>query len=307
MTSRLLSLADGWRWAIAAENPAAELLVARLGKIMQLPEASAPPPAGLWRQLSLVADGRPQALKASLPLALQAARHGEPASCALETEGADDDLLFAQVMQLTTLFGADAQPRGGALAHGALALIPGVSGEGILLAAPGGAGKTTASSRLPLPWVSLCDDTTLIVRDAEGTYWAHPWPTWSRFLWGGPGGSWDTPRAVRLRAIFFLEQAPRDQAEQLGAGHTAAALVQSIEQASRLMTRLADHALARVLRLEWLDVACALAQRVPGFRLRITLTGAFWEEIQRSLSRNQHSNLSGPRDLTGLETSSQVS
>ena len=31
------------------------------------------------------------------------------------------------------------------------------------------------------PWRSLCDDATLVVRDASGRYWAHPWPTWSRF------------------------------------------------------------------------------------------------------------------------------
>ena len=100
--------------------------------------------------------------------------------------------------------------------HGALAEENGI---GVILAAPGGTGKTTASDRLPAPWRSLCDDTTLVVRDSQGKYWGHPWPTWSRFLEGGPGGTWEVQEAVPLRGVFFLSQAPEDLTEPLGPGH----------------------------------------------------------------------------------------
>ncbi|MCI0478623.1 MAG: SynChlorMet cassette protein ScmC [Anaerolineales bacterium] len=265
----------------------------RLGEIMQLParEDRTDHHVQTTRQLVLSARNKSRALGNSMPRAVCAVRRGEPAHCDLELADADDDLLFAQILHFTTLFGAEAQTRGGMLVHGALAVrtnLPGLQDleglGGILLTAPGGTGKTTASNRLPAPWVSLCDDTTLIVRDARGEYWAHPTPTWSRFFNGGAGGSWNTSTAVPLCAIFFLEQASLDQAIRLGTGHAAAALVQSVAQASHLMTRDLDEAFARTLRSEWFENASALTRRVPSFHLQLTLTGEFWQEIARGLN-----------------------
>jgi len=64
-----------------------------------------------------------------------------------------------------------------------------------LLTAHSGGGKTTASNRLPAPWVALCDDTALIVRDDAGAYWVHPMPTWSHIFREEKISSWDTPTA----------------------------------------------------------------------------------------------------------------
>lgn len=290
MTKRYLTLRDGCAWQISASDDLAGRMVARLGGIMQLPAAKMQEPD--TRQLILATSDKTNSLDDTMPAAVQAVRCGAPAHCDLELANADEDLWFAQIMVFSTLFGVEAQRRGGALIHGALAARPDLGGRadreglaGILLAAQGGTGKTTASNRLPPPWVSLCDDSTLVVRDEKGNYWAHPWPTWSRFLWGGKGGSWNTHDAVRLRAIFFLEQARLDQATPLGAGHAAASLVKAIEQASCLMTRGFDDALARALRLEWFEVACALARCLPSFHLELTLAGAFWQEIERCLQQ----------------------
>ena len=87
------------------------------------------------------------------------------------------------------------EKNGGLLVHGALAEWNGI---GVILAGPGGVGKTTASKRLPRPWRSLSDDNTLIVKSPDGTYWAHPWPTWSRYRQGDMSGSWDVQAAVKL-------------------------------------------------------------------------------------------------------------
>jgi SynChlorMet cassette protein ScmC len=281
------NLADGWSWDIAAVNTQAEPFVAQLGAAMQLhPVEGYDPNVQGVRRLVLAATDKPKALEHSLPGAIQALRRGALAHCDLELPSPAKDSLPAQLMSFCTLFGADAQTRGGILVHGALAArsISAHAASGILLAAPGGMGKTTASNRLPTPWSSLCDDTTLVVRDTDGKYWAHPMPTWSRFFGGGAGGSWNTSKAVRLGAIFFLEQASAERAAPLGAGHAAAALVQSIEQASRLMTRDVDDDFARTLRSEWFENASALTRQLLSFHLQLTLTGAFLEEIERSLN-----------------------
>lgn len=94
----------------------------------------------------------------------------------------DPDDYACMLMVFSTLLGTVAQHYGGGLIHAAFGEV---DGKGFLMAAPGGTGKTTASNRLPEPFISHCDDTVLIVKDKEGCYWAHPFPTWSRFYWGG--------------------------------------------------------------------------------------------------------------------------
>ena len=195
------------------------------------------------------------------------------------------DGLYVQLMQLSSILAHAAQTRGGVLLHGALAEKDGI---GVILAAPGGTGKSTASGRLPAPWRSLCDDTTLVVRDSQGNYWAHPWPTWSRFLGEGSGGTrsggtWDVQHAVPLKGVFFLSQAVEDGVESLGPGHAVSLLVECAQQASQLMARGLSKAATRALNLERFDNLCALARVVPAHLLRISLTGAFWQGIEQTL------------------------
>jgi SynChlorMet cassette protein ScmC len=140
-----------------------------------------------------------------------------PALCVLSPPG-EGDILTVGMLRLALAIAREAQSRGGLLLHGALATR---TSGGILLAGPVNVGKSTASRRLPPPWRALCDDIALVIRGPQGSYWAHPWPTWSRFFHQGidppPGGSWDVQQAVPLRAIFFLSQAPDDRAEALSA------------------------------------------------------------------------------------------
>jgi len=174
----------------------------------------------------------------------------------------------------------EAQTRGGVLLHAGLAEW---KGQGVVLAAPGGTGKTTASSRLPSPWRSLCDDMTLVVRNTKGQYWAHPWPTWSCFLWGGSGGSWDVEHAVPLKGIFFLSRADEDRAEPVGTGQGVSLLVECAQQASQLMTRGLSKEEKRALQLERFNNLCALTRTIPSHLLHISLTGTFWLEMERML------------------------
>jgi SynChlorMet cassette protein ScmC len=292
-----LVLADGTRWAIAAGDEEAAVIVLRLAEAMQLraisPSAARPPATfetgrtgtvelsdnGIVRRLLVLVDAHhpdasPATCHASLPIE-------DDGVCVLRSF-AHSDWLYIQLMELSSILARDAQTRGAILLHGALAEKDGI---GVILAAPGGTGKTTASDRLPGSWRSLCDDTTLVVPDSLGNYWAHPWPTWSRFLGGKSGGTWDVQNAVPLEGVFFLSQAVEDRVESVGPGHAVSLLVECAEQASQLMAQGLKKEETRALRLERFNNLCAVARVVPAHVLHISLAGAFWQKIEQTLRK----------------------
>jgi SynChlorMet cassette protein ScmC len=274
-----LVLADGSHWEIAAGDDEAASIVSQLGCAMQLRVTT--------DALDRSHRGNP------CRLLVQVDAHTSETDChvplASETDGVVVCTLspcdrggfpYAHLLRLSHVLAREAQARGGVPIHGALAERDGV---GVILAAPGGTGKTTASNRLPAPWRSLSDDTTLMVRDPQGRYWAHPWPTWSRFLDGGPGGTWDVQRAVPLKGIFFLTQAVVDRVARVGPGQAVSLLVECVRQASTFMPLGLSKEEVRALHLERFNNICALARVIPAHVLHISLTGAFWHAIEQSL------------------------
>lgn len=274
-----LVLADGSRWEIAAGDDEAASMVSQLGCAMQLPMTTgAIEPShhdSLYRLLAQV-EARLSMADLNVPLASE---NDGVAVCIL---GPGDHWAgrYVNLVRLSLVFAREAQARGGVLVHGALAERQGI---GVILAAPGGTGKTTASNRLPTPWRSLSDDNTLVLRDSQGSYWAHPWPTWSRFQWGESGGAWDVQSAVPLKGIFFLARAVEDRVERVGSGHAVSLLMESVRQASMFMSRNLFKEKNRALHLERFNNLCALARNVPTHVLHISLTGAFWQEIEQTL------------------------
>lgn len=274
-----LVLADGTRWEIAAGDAGATSMVTQLGRAMQLstvPGASDPahpdPPCRLLVQM----DAHSPGADGYVPLAV--GKDGIVV-CGLspcEQWGGPN----VNLVRLSLVIAREAQTHGGVLLHGALAEL---NGNGVILPAPGGTGKTTASNRFPAPWRSLSDDATLVVRDAQGNYWAHPWPTWSRFLEGGPGGTWDVQHAVPLKGIFFLAQAIEDRVERVGPGQAASLLAEFSGQISMFMAPGLWGKEISTLHLERFDNLCALARTIPAHRLHISLAGAFWQEIEQAL------------------------
>lgn len=267
-----LRFADGQRWVIYPVDEEAAAIVAGLGRVMCLGTASwSVTPAEVGRELCVaVCD--------------------ESERSDLERTGAvvcrlaaptDRETEVVQMRLLASMIAREALARGGLLLHGALVEH---QGRGFIMAGSGGIGKTTASRRLPSPWRSLCDDMTLVVRDDKGQYWAHPWPTWSRFADDGPGGFWTVENAVPLRAIFFLDRSPSDLLEQVGVTQaTALILASEVELVREVRFVLSDVKDARTLTGEALHGARALALAVPAYLLRLSLTGRFWEEIERVL------------------------
>ncbi|HSQ36082.1 MAG TPA: SynChlorMet cassette protein ScmC [Candidatus Binatia bacterium] len=196
----------------------------------------------------------------------------------------DDKEMFAvHLLNISQLLASYCEAKGGLLLHAAL-VCKGKSG--IALLGGSGSGKTTASRRIPFPWSACCDDYTLVVRDASGLYWAHPWPTWSRFFQQGPGGSWPTEAAILLRAIFLLQ--PAADADQgwiaMPVSQRIEAILAAVEQATWSTTMNLDKRQRRSIRMRRLQNSIALAKSVPGYRLRLTLTGNFWEAMENALA-----------------------
>ena len=258
------TLADGSTVGIAAVDETSSKAVSRLSQAMQLQPHHAP-------AYQLLVATEPASLN-SLPIVennafiyLGSPRWGGEGS-------------VNHILQLALVIARQAQNQGGVLLHGALIAR---DDGGVILAGPGRVGKTTASRRLKSPWRSLSDDAALIVRDAQGAYWAHPWPTWSYFMSGGPGGTWDVNHAVPLEAIFFLQQAQQDRVEPVAQGQAVCLLVELAEHTSWSMSHRVGEDEKRAIRLQRFENICSLATTMPCYRLHLSLNGTFWEEIER--------------------------
>jgi SynChlorMet cassette protein ScmC len=288
-SSYLLRLADGTRYAIRAGDRPAERVVQAFAAAAQLtpPEHTAAERVVLAITCAEMAPPHPIRYAADSLMV-----------CSLPSPTDADQLATAMTL-LTEAIARDVQKRGGVLLHGALAAWPlGGTPRGVVFVAPGGLGKSTASRRLPPPWRALCDDTTLVVQDSAGHYYAHPTPTWSRFysFSGAVGGTWDMQTAVPLHTIFFLSQATDDDVEPLESPScTVALLAESAEQAGRLLARFLLPDEEQRLNRERLANVEALAQRVPAWRLHISLNGAFWEHVERVLIELGRAQAVAPR------------
>lgn len=158
-----------------------------------------------------------------------------------------------------------------------------LDGRGVLVAAPGDTGKSTCYSRVPNYWKPLCDDEALVVCGPNNEYRAHPFPTWSEYLWKTSNKSWNVQYSVPLRAIFFLEQAESDKITDLGEGQAAVYINQSATQVSRKFWRRLDKETKNTLVKLQFNNAVKMTKHIPSFTLHATLHGKFWEEIEKVL------------------------
>jgi SynChlorMet cassette protein ScmC len=273
-----LCLADE-TWLIRPVDEAAAAVVAELGRVMRLGAGE----KGRELYAAASGEGRPPEWSGS----------GTSGSVVcLLPEPADPDMRAVGMDRIATAIVRESLARGGLLLHAALAEH---QGRGFAMAGPSGVGKSTASSRLRPPWHSLCDDSTLVVRDRNSRWWAHPWPTWSRFLRGGPGGSWPVEHAAPLRAVFFLSQSPVDQLQPVGTTQATALTIESAVSLAWEAHRLTDEIAARSLSGCGVRAARALASAVPAYSLKTSLEGRFWDEIERVLPAEACSESNGPR------------
>lgn len=158
------------------------------------------------------------------------------------------------------------------------------NGKGFILAAPRNTGKTSCCHRLPSPWNAMCDEETLIVRNDQDQYLAHPFPTWSDYMMRRCNRTWDVQNYVPLRAIFFLEQGATDKVSPVGRGEATVLMNQSAMQVCHQFWNNLDRERVRTLKKKLFENACKLAGAIPTFKLRVSLKGRFWEEMEKALS-----------------------
>lgn len=271
-TSYSLPLSNGIEWHIVGKDFDSATIVYRYAECMMLNHVVDHSRASSIRTISVEVSS------------LWGARKGQTetfSTCVLpridkSAEYAD----FCNFANLSATLILDAYEIGAVFLHAALAEY---DNKGFIFAGSGGTGKTTASRRLPHPWISLSDDTTLLVCDDLGRWRAHPWPTWSNFLDKKKGGRWDVGYSVPLEAIFFLNQADADCVEPLGKGEGLSILAQSSNEARLLSMRNLSPEAKRTLNLKLFSCLTHIASRTPMFRLRLSLNGEFWKNVDRAL------------------------
>jgi SynChlorMet cassette protein ScmC len=187
-----------------------------------------------------------------------------------------DDLVSRAADSLVRLM----ETRGMLLLHAALIQR---DGQGVLLAAAGDVGKTTAAMRAPSPWQVVCDDAALVALDRDGRPTVHAWPTWSAITDSRRSESWDVGSSLPLAGIAFIERAPSTRLRRFGPGHAAVRIAESAEQLAATWHPVRRLDQDRRARLRRFRSACSLAPAVPAFGLELTLDGDYWSPLQRAL------------------------
>lgn len=270
-----LTLTDGNSWSIIADDAGGADYVKTLARTMQL----FPSPLNKQTEMTIRCE---QPVTSSTPLIFSEKIYNsilgnKKVTCQLTPAENNEDLAY-KLMELSLVICCKSELMGGLLLHGALAEK---NGAGVILAGPGDIGKTTASRRLPSPWHSLSDDCTLIILDKNGTYRAHPWPTWSTYMYGGTGGSWDVQQSIPLKAIFILAQNQKDHVESLGRGRAVCMLTETAEQAWYILSDKFGNKRRQALSLQRFNNICDLVKTIPVHLLQISKDGAFWEKMDQ--------------------------
>ena len=272
-----LTLSDGTSWTIVSKGQKSLEFSEILAKTMRLHLSPQAIPKLLILNKSSIArtDEKPIFSEKTL----KSVTGNNKVTCQI-TPSRDHAAKVAQLLELSQIFCCKAEERGGLAIHGALAEK---NGSGIILAGRGDVGKTTASKRLPSPWISLSDDCSLIVLDKQKKYRAHPWPTWSSLVDEKKLETWDVQYSMPLKAIFILNQGKTDKVESIGKGHAACLLTAAADQAWWGLDEKLPDKEKLALRTKRFKNICSLVESIPVFLLDISLKGSFWKEIEKVL------------------------
>lgn len=272
-----MTTADGLGWQFWAKGKNSSLLISRLKHAM-----------GMNRQVptALVVHKTRQIKKIVVSISPKEIRwrdipveQADEIPCLIGPFPTPTKMAF-QMTRISKIVANASEKNGGLLVHGALVEW---NGTGVILAGPGGVGKTTAVKRLPSPWRALSDDNTLIVKSPDGIYWAHPWPTWSRFRLGDWSGSWDVKAAVKLGVICMLSQEKKDRVFPLPIRQTISELVEVSGQTFFIMANGLNKDAIRRINLMRFQNAVAISNNIPVCRLEISQNGKFWDKIEKYL------------------------
>ncbi len=269
-----LTLSNGVEWRLISGDQDAEPILERLADVLMLKREIRPSTNPTVRNLRVLVRDIPKS---------RAIKLGNGYECVLRRFWpSQDDADYWSFGCISAAFSLDASATGGMPLHAALAEH---GGKAVILSGPSGAGKSTASRRFPLPWKSLCDDTTFVARSDSGVWMAHPWPTWSAFLKDGPRGRWNVAHSVPVKAIFFLNHAEEESVDPMGSGEALIRMVNASSQVSFFARTMAnDPSMSRTINREWFSCIYDLADKVPIYHLNLSLNGHFWKFVESVIS-----------------------
>jgi len=164
-------------------------------------------------------------------------------------------------------------------------------GNGVLIAASSGKGKSTCCSRVNSPWRPICDDNVLVVIGEDGRFYAHPLPTWSEFFDRVSERTWRVESYLPLSAIFFLEQDMKNKTLSIGRGHAVVLLTEFSTQFFNIYSTSREETEKRTYNKLVFQNACRLADAVPSYILQASIEGWFWKEMEQVLPPFGRKNL----------------
>ena len=153
-------------------------------------------------------------------------------------------------------------------------------GKGILIAAAGGTGKSTCYNRLPDYWKPLADDNALVIDTGNHCYRAHPMPTWSDYLWQRKDTSFNSSHSIPLKGIFFLEQSAKDKVKLIAKSEALREVYDSMKQIWESHWDRISKEEKQKMSAKLFDTAFNITKYIPCYRLKATLHGEFWKEIE---------------------------
>jgi hypothetical protein len=175
----------------------------------------------------------------------------------------------------------DAVKQKGGLFHGGMVVLHDTS---YILTAPGGGGKTTAISRLPVPWQVLSDDASLIWPSTDKGFIASPLPNWIEGM-------------IRYKNIPDAANCPITASYKLGgilllkkSDHEKLSRIQPIDAVQHIYRALSEHAevllIRNLFRSDLFHISSEIARTVPFLEMELTRNGDFWEVLQKEFSGN---------------------
>lgn len=177
---------------------------------------------------------------------------------------------------------------GGFPLHAALVEI---DGQGVLIAGVSGAGKSTCCRRLPLPWRTLGDDMAIVVPCSNGTFQAHPLPTWSVVKTRIVDQPCVINHSVPVWAIFFLAHSDVDEAVPISGARAALSIYDAAMQVFMSVDHSAHIPGGSTYKRILFENTAAMASAVPAFSLRVSLQGRFWAKIEAILEKEKGEGL----------------
>ena len=269
-----LCLADKQCWRFRADTPLRDWLCKFASVLSLQPDGAASATTLTFR------DGKRTDTSGHTPLydfgilALRPDNGDKGWLCDIDTAYDGDFVIDRMIYALYAVY-METVERAGLPFHAGLAEKDGI---GILLAGPSGTGKSTACRRLAHRLNILCDEESLIVRDGDGRYWAHPFPTWSSLANDGNAlPSWPVHKALPVGHILFLE--PSDEDALLPLNQARAAMMMTRSAMEKCRWALLHPEAERTTRLKVFENACRLAQSIPASTVRATLSGPLYETI----------------------------